>query len=109
MPRQYTTGLIDLVAGRFKILAEPMRLRLLHALRTGEKSVGELVEEMGAGQANVSKHLALLHRARLVDRRKEGLNVYYRIADPAIFALCDLVCASLEDEAEVARRTIHGR
>ena len=56
--------------------------------------------ETGAGQANVSKHLGLLHRHGFVDRRKHGLNVYYRISDPKVFELCELVCASIDAEME---------
>lgn len=108
MAREYTPQLMDLIAGKFKILAEPMRLRILSALRTGEKTVTELVDETGAGQANVSKHLGLLHRHRMVDRRKEGLNVYYSITDEGIFRLCDLVCGSLEREVEERRRALRG-
>src|SRR5690606_25245998 len=102
MPRMLNDEAIELVASRFKVLAEPMRLRILNALRAGERTVSELVELTGANQANVSKHLGLLHRHRLVARRKEGLNVYYRISDPTTFDLCDLVCTSLERELEAS-------
>lgn len=84
-----------LIAARFRALAEPMRLRILHALGTDELSVGDLVEATGGGQANVSKHLAILLDAHLVTRRKEGLNVFYRVADETVFDLCDAVCRSL--------------
>ena len=97
-------GALDLVAARFRMLAEPMRLRLLNELRDGEKTVTTLVEATGAGQANVSKHLSLLADAGMVGRRKEGLNVYYFIADESLFELCDLVCGRLQKElAEKAR------
>ena len=86
---------MELIAARFRVLAEPMRLKILHALGEEEMSVTELVEAIGAGQANVSKHLALLLEAGLVARRKEGLNVYYRVADDSIFDLCEAVCTSL--------------
>lgn len=95
-----------MIADRFKALAEPMRLRILNALRGGERTVSELVTITGAGQANVSKHLGLLHRHRIVGRRKDGLNVYYRITDPAIFEICELMCTSLESELEVDRRAL---
>jgi ArsR family transcriptional regulator len=84
-----------LIAGRFRVLAEPMRLRLLHALGDGELSVSELVDATGAGQANVSKHLGIMLDAGLVGRRKEGLNVFYRVAEPSIFDMCEAVCSSL--------------
>ena len=91
---------LDLVATRFRMLAEPMRLRLLHALHDGEMSVTQLVEATGATQANVSKHLGLMVEAGLLRRRKEGLNVFYAIADRMVFELCDLVCARLHVELE---------
>ncbi len=87
---------LALVAERFRILGDPVRLRLLQALAGGEKSVMELVSEAGTTQANVSKHLQLLRRAGLLRRRKQGLHVYYSIGDPTVFALCDAVCGSLE-------------
>lgn len=89
---------LELVAARFKVLAEPTRLRLLQLLEAGERTVGELVTESGAGQANVSKHLTLLADSGMVGRRKEGLNVYYFIADPMVFDLCKLVCGSLQKQ-----------
>ncbi len=98
-------GALELVAARFKMLAEPMRLRLLHEMRGGEKTVTELVAAIGAGQANVSKHLGLLADAGMVSRRKEGLNVNYFIADESLFELCDLVCGGLQKE--LAEKAAH--
>lgn len=106
MPREFSNEALELIAERFKALAEPMRLRILNALRDGERTVSELVAITGAGQANVSKHLGLLHRHRIVGRRKDGLNVYYRITDPAIFEICELMCTSLENELELDRRAL---
>ena len=90
-----TDEAIALVARRFAVLAEPMRLRLLHLLMGGERHVNALVESSGGTQANVSRHLQTLADAGIVSRRKEGLQVFYAIADPSIFELCDLVCGSL--------------
>lgn len=95
MPR-LSPEAIDLVAGRFRVLGEPTRLRLLDVLRQGERTVNELVEAIGATQANVSKHLQVLHSAGFVDRRREGTAVVYELADPTVFQLCDLVCGRLE-------------
>lgn len=103
MPRDFGDEALELLAGRFKVLAEPMRLKILNTLRDGEKTVSELVEETGSGQANVSKHLNLLFRSRMVSRRKDGLNVYYWISDPVIFPLCELMCDSLESELDARR------
>lgn len=95
--RKLSEGALEKVAERFKVLSEPMRLRLLYALMDGEKNVSELVEETGGLQANVSKHLGVLLEAGSVGRRKRGLNACYRITDESIFELCDLVCGSVYD------------
>jgi ArsR family transcriptional regulator len=87
---------LELVARRFAVLAEPMRLRLIQALFEGERNVTDLVEATGGTQANVSRHLQTLTTAHILRRRKDGLQVYYEIADPSIFKLCELVCGSLE-------------
>lgn len=87
---------LEMIAERFKMFSEPMRLRLLYAMMDGEKKVSELVEETGGLQANVSKHLGMLLDAGIVARRKQGLNAYYSIADRTTYELCDLVCNSLE-------------
>ena len=106
MPRKKLTAAslspaaLKLVAARFRMLAEPMRLLLLQALHDQELSVSQLVEATGATQANVSKHLGLMAEAGIVSRRKEGLNVYYEISDRMVFDLCDLVCARLQAELE---------
>ena len=89
---------LELVARRFAVLAEPMRLRLIQALFAGEMNVNALVEETGGTQANISRHLQTLTQAHILSRRKEGLQVYYAIADPTIFKLCELVCGSLEKQ-----------
>lgn len=96
-----TPELLELIAERFKALAEPARLHILNALRDGEKTVSQLMEETGLGQANVSKHLQLLHSLGFADRRKEGLYVFYRLADPSVFQLCDIMCGRLVEETRV--------
>jgi DNA-binding transcriptional ArsR family regulator len=96
-----------MVAERFKVLSEPMRLRILHTLQSGAHSVNELVDATGAGQANVSKHLAILADAAMVSRRKEGLKSFYFISDPKIFELCELMCSKLEKE--FAKKSEHFR
>ena len=101
---------LEMLAERFKIFSEPMRLRLIYALMDGEKTVSELVEATGGLQANVSKHLGMLLDAGVVGRRKQGLNAYYEITDPTIYELCDLVCNSLESRlsADLGRLTSAG-
>jgi DNA-binding transcriptional ArsR family regulator len=96
-----TPELLELIAERFKGLAEPARLHILNTLRGGEKTVSQLIEETGLGQANLSKHLQLLHGLGFVERRKEGLYVHYRLADDSVFHLCDVMCGRLVEEARI--------
>jgi DNA-binding transcriptional ArsR family regulator len=100
-----TADMLELVARRFKALGESGRLRLLDALRDGEKTVSELMERTGMGQANVSKHLQMLHALGFTTRRKDGLFVYYSLADQEIFTLCDIMCGRIEAETR-ARQDI---
>ena len=87
-----------LIAKRFRLLGEPLRLRLLHVLESGEHSVGEMSLALGSNQPNVSRHLAALLHGGLLNRRREGTTIYYSIADPAVFQLCELVCQSAIDQ-----------
>ncbi len=106
MAKSMSPELLTLVAERFKALADPARLRLLHAMRPGEQTVGDLVEATALSQANVSKHLAQLHALGFVKRRKEGLYVYYALADNDIFRLCDVMCGRIEAELEYRARVV---
>lgn len=97
-PRPLSDEALVMIAHRFAVLSEPLRLRLIHALFDGEKSVNTLVALTGGTQANVSRHLQTLIQAHILARRKEGLQVFYTIADPSIFQLCELVCGSIETQ-----------
>jgi len=79
------------VADYFKVLSELSRLQVLCSLKSGSKNVTEIIEETGLGQANVSKHLKILAQAGIVSRTPQGVSVYYEIAEPFIFELCELV------------------
>ena len=104
-----TSEQIDLIAERFRALAEPARLHIMTALRSGERTVGELVEATGLGTANVSKHLRILHASGFVSRRKEGLFVYYGLAGDDVFRLCDIMCGRLDTEAANRRKVLASR
>ncbi|MGH7965693.1 MAG: ArsR/SmtB family transcription factor [Candidatus Binatia bacterium] len=95
--KELSDAALELIAQRFKVLAEPLRLKILHVLGEGELTVGEIIAATGALQANISKHLGILQQAGLLRRRKDRLNVYYRICDESVFAVCEVVCASLHD------------
>lgn len=86
---------LQLVAARFAVLADPLRLRILMLLRQGEKNVSELAAQLSTSQSNVSRHLSLLQQAGLAGRRPRGNHVFCFVADPTVFDLCDTVCTTL--------------
>jgi DNA-binding transcriptional ArsR family regulator len=98
MAKILSSEALELVANRFKILSEPLRLRILQTLQDGEMSVTALTETVETSQPNVSKHLKLLQDAGVVKRQQQGNTVYYSIADESIFVLCETVCGSLENQ-----------
>ncbi|HEV8500679.1 MAG TPA: metalloregulator ArsR/SmtB family transcription factor [Casimicrobiaceae bacterium] len=83
------------VAQHFALLAEPTRLKILHAICADERSVSAIVAATGATQTNVSRHLALMHRAGVVTRRRQGSAVYYRVDDPQFVEICRNVCVQI--------------
>ncbi len=89
---------IDRVANYFQALAEPTRLRILNLLREAEHNVGELAEASGYTAANMSRHLSVLMQQGFVKREGRGTSVYYQIADPTIYTLCDLVCDRISQQ-----------
>lgn len=105
---ELTPELTVLVAERFKALGEPARLQILDCLRRRELTVSDIIDETGLGQANVSKHLQLLHSLGFVARRKDGLYVYYSIGDKDVFQLCDIMCGRLEAETRARRKLLAG-
>jgi len=90
--------LIELIAQRFRLMGEPMRIKILDRLRDGSGTVGVIASDLGATQQNVSKHLGALHEGRLISRSKEGNSVRYAIADETVFELCELVCGGLRTQ-----------
>jgi DNA-binding transcriptional ArsR family regulator len=95
LPHPLPDALVELIAERFRVLGEPMRVRLLDRLRAGDATVGELADALGTSQQNVSKHVGVLARAGLVRREKDGNAVRCAIADPSVMELCELVCGGL--------------
>ncbi len=89
---------VGLVAQRFKVLSEPLRLQILQRLERGESSVSDITHAVASTQPNVSKHLRILQDGGLVARRQDGNTVYYRIADESVFELCQVVCGSLQEK-----------
>lgn len=98
---------VELVASRFRILGEPVRIKILQKLQEGEKNVSELVEAVGSTQPNVSKHLRILQDAGIIGRRQEGNSVYCYITDESVLDLCDAVCGSIRQQT-AARAKLFG-
>jgi DNA-binding transcriptional ArsR family regulator len=108
LPHPLPDELAELIARRFRVIGEPMRIRLLDRLREGEASVNELTEALGASQQNVSKHLAVLAEVGILGRRKEGTHVYHRIVDEGVFALCEQVCGSVQQQLRALNELVEG-
>lgn len=108
LPHPLPEALVELIARRFHVLEEPMRIRLLDQLRDGEATVHELAETTGASQQNVSKHLNVLHEAGIVARRKLGTQVFYRVVDEGVFELCESVCCSVQRRVSELNALLEG-
>ncbi len=109
VPHPLPDPLVELIADRFRVIGEPMRIRLLDRLRDGPATVQELTEAAGATQPNVSRHLNVLHQAGIVAREKQGVYVSYTIADESVFALCELVCGGLRRQLDALDSTLSGQ
>ncbi len=101
-PKTMSRRQLEEVARLFRALSEPSRLALLQALHSAPLAVHQLMRACKMKQANVSKHLGVLHAHRLVERRREGTFIRYAIADPMVFALCGLVCGKMGRDAKCA-------
>jgi DNA-binding transcriptional ArsR family regulator len=108
LPHPLPDDLVELIARRFRVIGEPMRIRLLDRLRDGEATVGELSEALSASQQNISKHLAVLADVGILGRRKEGNHVYYRVVDEGVFALCEAVCGSVQQQVRSLNELVTG-
>ena len=98
--------LLEHVAERFRVLGDATRLGIIRTLLDdGEQNVGELVDRLGTSQANVSKHLRILHDARIVTRRTEGTAAYYSVTDPSLMPMCAIVCDRLREQVAADART----
>lgn len=96
LPHPLPDPVVELIARRFRVMGEPMRIRILDRLRDGEATVHDLTEALGTSQQNVSKHLGVLYEAGVVSRRKAANHVHYSIADASVLELCEQVCGGLQ-------------
>ena len=96
LPHPLPEPIVELIARRFRVIGEPMRIKILDRLRDGHATVAELTESLGTSQQNVSKHLGVLHEAGILSRRKQGTHTIYAIADESVLGLCEQVCGGLQ-------------
>ena len=108
VPHPLPADLAELIARRFHVLSDPLRVRILDLLRDGDLSVTAIAEQLGAGQQNVSKHLNVLTDAGMLHRRKDGTRVFYGIVDESVFALCEQVCGSLQAQLSTLAALVGG-
>jgi len=108
LPHPLPAELADLIAERFRLLSEPMRVLILDALRDGEASVGELAERLDTSQQNVSKHLKLLSDGGIVGRERRGTSSVCSIIDPLVFEMCEAVCGGLRAQASYVAGLLDG-
>lgn len=99
---------LEIIAARFRALSDPSRLQILQCLFAGEKSVQELCELSAMNQANVSKHLSVLAEQGVVGKRRQGLFVYYSIADESIYQVCDIVCGAVGKRFQTVMKEFAG-
>ncbi len=106
MPEALPDELLEHVAERFRVLGDATRLSIISSLiDDGEQNVGQLVDGLGLGQANVSKHLRILQSAGIVARRPEGTAAYYSVTDPSLMSICSTVCTRLRAQAKADAKT----
>jgi DNA-binding transcriptional ArsR family regulator len=84
----------------FRVMSAPMRLRIISALCNGEKNVGELLAEIDTTQPNMSQHLNTLYQSGVVGKRREGVQIYYRIVNDRVVTLCRAVCVQIASDSE---------
>lgn len=97
-------AVFELAAEVFRVMSAPMRLKIISALCHGEKNVGELLAEIPTTQPNMSQHLNTLYKAGVLGRRREGVQIYYRIINERVVTLCRAVCTQIAIETEGVAR-----
>jgi DNA-binding transcriptional ArsR family regulator len=94
--------MFDLAAETFRVMSAPMRLKIINCLCNEEKNVGQLLDEINTTQPNMSQHLNTLHKAKILGRRREGVQIYYRIINERVVTLCRAVCTQIAIDSDIA-------
>lgn len=106
--KQQMEVVFEEVANYFSLLCEPTRLKILHSLCNGERTVGDIVAQVESTQANVSRQINMLYRAKVLSRRKEGTQVYYWIHDEKTVTLCKGVCDRVAEQVFERKVSVKG-
>ena len=93
--------MFEIAAETFRVMSAPMRLKIINCLCDGEKNVGQLLEEINTTQPNMSQHLNTLFRAKILGRRREGVQIYYRIVNERVVTLCRAVCTQIAIDSDL--------
>jgi ArsR family transcriptional regulator len=102
-PSVESDEVFEMAAEIFRVMSAPMRLKIISSLCNGEKNVSELLAEIDTTQPNMSQHLNTLYQAGVIGRRREGVQIYYRIVNDRVVTLCRAVCTQIAIEADVSR------
>lgn len=94
----------DNAAEVFRVMSAPMRLKIISSLCNGEKNVGQLLAEISTTQPNMSQHLNTLYKSGVLGKRRDGVQIYYRIINDRVVTLCRAVCTQIAIEADVVPR-----
>ena len=102
-PEQTALGdaVFESVAELFSLLSTPVRLKIISALCHGEKNVSELLGEIDTTQPNMSQHLNTLYKGGVLGKRRDGVQIYYRIINDRVVTLCRAVCTQIAIEADL--------
>jgi ArsR family transcriptional regulator len=95
-------AMFELAAETFRVMSAPMRLKIINCLCEEEKNVGQLLEEIDTTQPNMSQHLNTLFKAKILGRRRDGVQIYYRIINERVVTLCRAVCTQIAIDSDIA-------
>ena len=101
-PSDSMDAMFELAAETFRVMSAPMRLKIINCLCEEEKNVGQLLEEIDTTQPNMSQHLNTLFKAKILGRRRDGVQIYYRIINERVVTLCRAVCTQIAIDSDNA-------
>ena len=101
VPPEQVDQMFEMAAETFRVMSAPMRLKIINSLCSEEKNVGQLLEEIDTTQPNMSQHLNTLFKAKILGRRREGVQIYYRIINERVVTLCRAICTQIAIDSDL--------